>query len=291
MAVESMTGYAAGRWVRGDDLLALEAKSVNGKYLSVKFRLPSPLSVFEQLLLNLIREHISRGNVTISCLELAGFAGQEAKPKIDLKLARGYLEAAGELPPEVDRGLTAYEVLRLPGVVGEAQSRLDSERLRTALVSAATDAIEGLAQSRRREGEALRGKIEGMLERLADDLKTLCSLADAVPERIGRMIGERISELTVVELDRERLAQEVAYLAAKADVTEELDRLDGHLAAFSSALESVEPQGRRLDFICQEILRELNTCGSKAAGTEITPLVLEMKVTLDRIREQVSNIA
>ncbi|MCK4594036.1 DUF1732 domain-containing protein, partial [bacterium] len=139
--------------------------------------------------------------------------------------------------------------------------------------------------------EVLQGKIEGMLERLAGDLKTLRSLADAVPERIKRAIGERISELTGAELDRERLAKEVAYLAAKADVTEELDRLEGHLAAFRSALESIEPQGRRLDFLCLEIHRELNTCGSKAAGTEITPLVLEMKVTLDRIREQVSNIA
>ncbi len=286
-----MTGYAEGRWARGDDLLVLEAKSVNGKYLSVKFRLPSPLSVFEQLLLNLIREHVSRGNVTFSCLELAGFAGSEAKPKVDLELARGYLEVAGELPPEVNRGLTAFEVLRLPGVVSEVEGRLDSERLRKALVSAATEAIEGLAKSRRREGKVLRGKIEGMLERLAGDRKTLCSLADAVPERIKRTIGERLSELAGAELDRERLAQEVAYLAAKADVTEELDRLEGHLAAFRSALESVEPQGRRLDFLCQEIHRELNTCGSKAAGTEITPLVLEMKVTLDRIREQVNNIA
>jgi len=291
VGAESMTGYAVGRWSDGDDLLVLEARSVNGKHLSVKLRLPSSLSAFEQRLTNLVKEKVVRGSVTLTCLEFSGFAEAGAAPKVNLDLARGYIKAAASLPPEASGGLTAYELLRLPGVVTEPEGRLDAGRLERALDAAAGEALGGLADSRRREGEGLAKKILAMFDQLAGDLKTLRSLADAVPARLKATIDERVSELAGNSLDRERLEQEVAYLASRADVTEELDRLEGHIAAFLSALDSPEPQGRRLDFLCQEVLRELNTCGSKAAGTDITPLVLEMKVTLDRIREQAANIA
>ncbi|MCX7022824.1 MAG: YicC family protein [bacterium] len=269
----------------------LEARSVNGKHLSVKFRLPSSLSAFEQRLTNLVQGNVDRGSVTLTCLEFSGFADPGAVPKVNLDLARGYIKAATSLPPEVSRDLTAYELLRLPGVVAEFEGRLDAGRLGRALDATAGDALRGLADSRRREGEELSNKIGAMLDSLAGDLSTLRSLADAVPERIKVVLFERLSELTGTTLDRERLEQEVAYLASRADVTEELDRLEGHIGAFRSALDSTESQGRRLDFLCQEVLRELNTCGSKASGTDITPLVLDMKVTLDRIREQAANIA
>ncbi len=291
MGAQSMTGYAVGRWSEGDDLLVLEARSVNGKHLSVKLRLPSSLSAFEQRLTNLIKEKVARGSVTLSCLEFSGFADAAAAPKVNLDLARGYIEAAASLPPEISRDLTAYELLRLPGVVSEPEGRLDAGRLERALDAAAGEALNGLADSRRREGEELSQKIGAMLNELSGGLKSLRSLADAVPQKLRATIGERVSELAGNVLDRERLEQEVAYLAVRADVTEELDRLEGHLTAFRSALDSPEPEGRRLDFLCQEMLRELNTCGSKAVGTDITPLVLEMKVTLDRIREQAANIA
>jgi uncharacterized protein (TIGR00255 family) len=290
VGAESMTGYAVGRWSEGDDLLVLEARSVNGKHLSVKLRLPSSLSAFEQRLTNLIKEKVGRGSVTLSCLEFSGFADAAAAPKVNLALARGYIEAAASLPPEVSRDLTAYELLRLPGVVAEPEGRLDAGRLERAVDAAAGEALCGLADSRRREGEELSGKITAMLDQLTGYLGTLRSLADTVPARLRETISERVSELAG-SVDRERLEQEVAYLAVRADVTEELDRLEGHLAAFRSALVSPESEGRRLDFLCQEVHRELNTCGSKAVGTEITPLVLEMKVTLDRIREQAANIA
>jgi len=286
-----MTGYAVGRWSEGDDLLVLEARSVNGKHLSVKLRLPSYLSAFEQRLENLVKGCVGRGSVTLTCLEFSGFAEAGAVPKVNLALARGYIEAAASLSPEVPRNLTAYELLSLPGVVTESNNRLDAGRLERALDAAAGDALHGLADSRRREGEELSKKIGAMLDDLAEGLRALRSLADAVPERIKVVLAERLSELTGTALDRERLEQEVAYLAGRADVTEELDRLEGHLGAFRSALDSPESQGRRLDFICQEVQRELNTTGSKAAGTDITPLVLEAKVTLDRIREQAANIA
>jgi len=291
VGAQSMTGYAEGRWSEGDDLLVLEARSVNGKHLSVKLRLPSSLSAFEQRLVNLVKENVGRGSVTLTCLEFSGFADAGAVPKVNLDLARGYIEAAASLPPEVSRDLTAYELLRLPGVVAESEGRLDAGRLERALDAAAGEALCGLADSRRREGRELSEKIGAMLDDLSGGLKSLRSLAAAVPERLRVTIGERVSELAGNVLDRERLEQEVAYLAVRADVTEELDRLEGHLAAFRSALDSPESQGRRLDFLCQEVLRELNTCGSKAVGTDITPLVLEAKVTLDRIREQAANIA
>jgi uncharacterized protein (TIGR00255 family) len=291
VGAQSMTGYAVGRWSEGDDLLVLEARSVNGKHLSVKLRLPSSLSAFEQRLTNLVKENIGRGSVTVSCLELSGFADAGAAPKVNLDLARGYINAAASLPPEVSRNLTAYELFRLPGVVAEPEGRLDAGRLERALDAAADEALRGLAETRRREGEELSGKIGAMLDELSGGLESLRPLAAAVPERLRATIGERVAELAGNVPDRERLEQEVAYLAVRADVTEELDRLEGHLAAFRSALESPESQGRRLDFLCQEVLRELNTCGSKAVGTDITPLVLEAKVTLDRIREQAANIA
>jgi uncharacterized protein (TIGR00255 family) len=291
VGAQSMTGYAVGRWSEGDDLLVLEARSVNGKHLSVKLRLPSSLSAFEQRLVNLVKERIGRGSVTLTCLEFSGFAEAGAVPKVNLDLARGYIEAAASLPSEVSKDLTACDLLRLPGVVTEPEGRLNAGRLERALDATAGEALAGLADSRRREGEELSGKILAMLDELTAGLATLRSLADAVPARLKETIGERVAELAGSAPDRERLEQEVAYLASRADVTEELDRLEGHLAAFRAALASPESQGRRMDFLCQEVLRELNTCGSKAVGTEITPLVLEAKVTLDRIREQAANIA
>jgi uncharacterized protein (TIGR00255 family) len=289
--VESMTGHAVGRWAEDGDLLVLEARSVNGKYLSLKFRLPAQLSVFEPRLEGLAKERLTRGNVVISCLEFAGFTDPEAGLRVNREVLGGYLRAASELPPEVERGLSAYELFRLPGVIDDAGGAYDAQRLERALISTAAQTLDDLVESRRGEGEVLREKVELMLDRLGDDLRTLELHASEVPQKIKKAVEERVSELAKIELDRERLEQEVAYLAAKADVTEELDRLQGHLGAFRSALDSEQSQGRRLDFLCQEMHRELNTCGSKAVGTRINPLVLEMKVTLDRIREQTANIA
>jgi len=283
-----MTGHAVARFSEGEDLLVLEAKSVNGKHLSLKTRLPGALSLYEQLITGLAKEAISRGSLVITCREFSGFQGETTPPKINRALAEGYLSALEELPVGVEKHLSAAELLRLPGVIKEGGSQLDEERLKAALRQTTERLLEGLLVTRNEEGNRLWAQMLANLGQLKDELAQLRQLAELVPQKIRETLTERIAELTTESLNSERLEQEVAHLATKADITEELDRLDGHLTAFAEVKDS---PGRRLNFFCQEILRELNTCGSKATGTKITPLVLNMKVRLDQLREQAANLA
>lgn len=283
-----MTGHAVARFNEGEDLLVLEAKSVNGKHLSLKTRLPGALSLYEQLIVGLAKESISRGSIIITSLEFSGFQGEAVPPKINSTLVEGYLSALEELPDEVEKRLSAAQLLRLPGVIKEGGSQLDAERLEAAIRQTAERLIEGLLATRREEGNRLWTIMLANLNQLKSELAELRELAELVPLKIRETLAERITALTTESLNTERLEQEVAYLATKADITEELDRLEGHLTAFAKVKDS---PGRRLNFLCQEILRELNTCGSKATGTKITPLVLNMKVRLDQLREQAANLA
>jgi len=288
-----MTGYAVGRCVTDGDLLSLEAKSVNGKHLKASVKLPHALAPYEPLVLELIRERITRGNVRLGCLEFTGFTPEEARPRVDQARARGYLAALEELPPGVARSLSAYELLRLPGVLAESGNGVDAERLEAAVRRAAEQALDGLLERRREEGDRLGEAMERILAELRDLRGELHAAVADASAQLADNLRQRLNELLDDDnkLDEGRLEQEVAYLATRADVTEELDRLDSHLEAFDAALAEGGAVGRRLDFLCQEIHRELTTCGNKAVGTAITPVVLEMKVLLDQLREQAANLA
>lgn len=289
-----MTGQAVGRYQDGDNVLTLEAKSVNGKRFKLSLRLPQELADHESRLSALCREKINRGSLRLEALELNGFQSEQAAPGFDAERARAYLELLDELPPGVARSIDAYELLRLPGVLRDEAPRPDRAALEEALHEAAAQALDGLVENRRAEGRRLGEALRAVLAEFRDLYTRLREAAAEMPGHIQARLRERLAELTAdseVPLDEGRLEQEIAHLAQRADVTEELDRLECHLQAFDDALDAGGEVGRRLDFLCQEINRELNTTGSKAVGTAVSPLVIELKLLQDRLREQAANLA
>ncbi|MBD3371393.1 MAG: YicC family protein [Candidatus Coatesbacteria bacterium] len=289
-----MTGQAVGRYQDGDNVLTLEAKSVNGKRFKLSLRLPQELADHESRLSALCREKINRGSLRLEVLELNGFQSDQAAPGFDAERARAYLELLDELPPGVARSIDAYELLRLPGVLRDEAPRPDRAALEEALHEAAAQALDGLVENRRAEGRRLGEALRAVLAEFRDLYTRLREAAAEMPGHIQARLRERLAELTAdseVPLDEGRLEQEIAHLAQRADVTEELDRLECHLQAFDDALDAGGEVGRRLDFLCQEINRELNTTGSKAVGTAVSPLVIELKLLQDRLREQAANLA
>lgn len=289
-----MTGQAVGRYQDGDNVLTLEAKSVNGKRFKLSLRLPQELADHESRLSALCREKINRGSLRLEVLELNGFQSDQAAPGFDAERARAYLELLDELPPGVARSIDAYELLRLPGVLRDEAPRPDRAALEEALHEAAAQALDGLVENRRAEGRRLGEALRAVLAEFRDLYTRLREAAAEMPGHIQARLRERLAELTAdseAPLDEGRLEQEIAHLAQRADVTEELDRLECHLQAFDDALDAGGEVGRRLDFLCQEINRELNTTGSKAVGTAVSPLVIELKLLQDRLREQAANLA
>ncbi len=289
-----MTGQAVGRFQDGESVLTLEAKSVNGKRFKLSLRLPQELADHESRLSALCREKINRGSLRLEVLELNGFQGEQTAPGFDAERARTYLELLDELPPGVARSLSAYELLRLPGVLRDETLRINQAALEKALLQAAEQALDGLVENRRVEGRRLGEALRAVLAEFRDLYTRLHEAAAGMPGHIQTRLRERLAELTAdseAPLDEGRLEQEIAHLAQRADVTEELDRLECHLQAFEEALDAGGEVGRRLDFLCQEINRELNTTGSKAVGTAVSPLVIELKLLQDRLREQAANLA
>lgn len=298
MTVKSMTGYASR-----DGTLHLDAvsyrwtwdiRSVNGKSLDMRLRAPSFLVELEQQARKLLQRKLARGNIQAS-LQLDasrdgdGLAVNETALQAALALARK-LSAEHGLPP-----LSADGLLALPGVI-DAHVRDDRPEEQAALLDAALadfgKALDALVLSRAKEGEALAG----ILEKTVDEIGALAAAARDAPERGAAAIRAKLAVQvkTLVEGDHgfseERLHQEALLMAAKADIKEEIDRLEAHVIAARDLLRMPEPVGRRLDFLAQEFNREANTLCSKANDIAITNIGLALKAAIEQFREQVQNV-
>lgn len=291
MSVRSMTGYGKGEEVTPHGTLTVEIRSVNHRHAEVSVRIPRELTSFEHEVRKRVSQRLKRGKIDIF-IQFEQSVGEVGKPVVDLTLAKGYLDAFRTLsqalgivePVSLDLIARQKDVITTPvgwDPDGVCQPLFDA-------LSGALDAIEGM---RLREGEELVRDIRSRLDRL-DALSQEISLrAPEVPRRAMERMRERLGQLLEgVEMDEQRLLQEIAILADRCDITEELTRLASHRAQFCESLESDEPIGRRLDFLVQELNREVNTIGSKANDREITARVVEMKGELEKIREQLQNI-
>jgi len=288
-----MTGFA--RVAGGLEGLswAFEAKSVNGKSLELRVRLPQGQEGLEPPLRQAAQRHLTRGNVQLNlsfdrAAERVRLAINEPLLEEILALARK-LEARGVAAPSID-GLLA-----LRGVVETAEETPDEaarEALQTALLADAERLFAGLAAQRNQEGAALRVTLLAQLDLLADLVDQAAGLAGAQPQAIRARLAAQVAELLGAQpgLPEERLAQEVALLAVKADVREELDRLSAHGQELRRLVEEGGAVGRKLDFLCQELNREANTLCAKAADLEMTRVGLALKGVVDQLREQVQNV-
>jgi uncharacterized protein (TIGR00255 family) len=290
--ISSMTGFGAADGTLGDARASVEIRTVNHRFFSPNVKLPSALSRWENEIREVLRQKIARGHVTLTArVDRTGGTGpviNEAR-LVEYAVALREIQRSHALGGEVDLAT----LLRLPDViasVGEAEMDASAGE---ALVAIVNKAVDNLTSMRRAEGAQLAAFL---VERVAAVETRLAKVEKRAPVRLKEQ-HERVTR-TVSELiggagaDPQRIAQEIAILADKLDVAEELDRFRSHLAAFRETAQSKtsDPVGKRLGFILQEMVREANTIGSKASDAQIQEDVIAIKEELERIREQVENL-
>jgi uncharacterized protein (TIGR00255 family) len=291
--MRSMTGYgeASGRNARRAVTVAL--KAVNHRYLDLQLRLVDELRASEAALRELLARELVRGRVEAR-VEIKALGERSAAVEIDRELVRAVHAALGELVAAgvLAGGLTAGDLLRLPAAlrVESAAAGWDAADEELLLRTAAA-AVAQLTAGREAEGAGLAAALDERLVALAAVVERLDSLRGPVLEESAAALRRRLSELLSGQpLDESRVAQEVALLADRGDVSEEIDRLRAHLVHFRTVAGEAGASGRRLDFLAQEIFRELNTLGAKCRNSEMVRAVLDAKVLCEQLREQVQNV-
>lgn len=290
--LKSMTGFGTGRARAGDEEISVEVRAVNHKHLEVKVRLPRELSALEPAVLRAVRTRCVRGAVDVAVRRSASTA-TGAVPTVDAAMARAWREALRGVARAVDMAdvPTTAQIAALPAVIRMEEPVADLGVAEAALERALTEALDALAAMREREGRALEVDLASRVARVATLTAEVATLAPRTVEAYRARLHDRVAELLKgAPVDEARLVQEVALFAERTDVAEEATRLQAHLEAFRSFLASSEPAGRRMDFLVQEMHREVNTTGSKSQSTEVSTRIVELKAELERIREQVQNV-
>lgn len=294
MPLISMTGFARADGGAGTVRWHWELRSVNGKGLDARFRLPIGVEGMEQRLREALARKLKRGNVQATLTVDRTHAA--APLRINREALAAVLAAIRSLQAEMETVPPRPEgILSLKGVLESAEaeeSEEEREAFEAAIVATFGEAVEGLARARAEEGR----KIETVLSDQVDEIERLTQQAAASPatgiDAMRARLRSKIAELLDASpaLSEERLAQEAALMATKADVREEIDRLIAHVAQAREIFAGREPAGRRLDFLTQEFNREANTLCSKAADVGLTRIGLELKAVIDQLREQVQNV-
>ena len=294
----SMTGFAARRGAFGDHAWVWDLRSVNGKGLDLRLRLPDGIDGLEAAIRGTLQRTVARGNVTLMLKLLrddrpgeAGFRLNQVQLAAALAALTG-VEAAATTAGLSLRPVSAAEVLGLRGVQADTAKDPDPDALRQAILSDFALLVADFAASRAAEGAALAGVlaaqvavITNLTARAAQEAASRAApQAEALQDGVARLLAANGA------LDATRLAQELALLAVRTDVTEELDRLAAHIDAARLHLADPHPVGRKLDFLMQEFMREANTLCSKAQSIALTRIGLDLKTVIDQMREQVQNV-
>lgn len=294
MTLKSMTGFARADGVHGETSWSWEARSVNGRNLDLRLRLPTGFEALEIKARNLCQEKLARGNCTIN------LAVRREGRNTEIRLNEAALAQAREVADRA-QALTKLKSARLDTLLGmrgvvEAVEAEESEAAQAALfhavIAGLASALDALVVARAAEGLRLERVIEKQLATIGSLVERAAKAQANQPAAIAARLGEQIARLTEVAstLDPERLHQEALLLAAKADIQEELDRLRAHVAAANELIGTDQPGGRKFEFLAQEFNREANTLCSKASDIEISRTGLELKAVIDQLREQVQNI-
>lgn len=291
--ISSMTGFARREVSGSFGELTCELRSVNHRYLEPGFRLPEELRSLEGELRQLLSRELRRGKLDCT-IHLRGAHQAERELRIDEAALQRLLARTGEIASRLPFGafvnaarVDPLEVLRWPGVLKDDEP--DTESLHGACRTLFLDTVREMVAARRREGQRLRELIEQRCAALAELVGGLRTRMPELQARLRKRLQERLVELSAT-VDAGRFEQEVALLLQRADVDEELDRLDGHIAEIRRVIDGDEAAGRRLDFLMQELNREANTLSSKSQELDLTRIAVDMKVLIEQMREQVQNI-
>lgn len=289
--LSGMTGFARAGGQFSHWSFVWEIKSVNGKGLEVRFRTPPGYDALEQAARERAKRTFSRGNIQASLtltrdLSASDVSIDTARLEALIAASRPYVEKGEVAPPSFDGLLAIKGVLRSEDEASES----DAEALHGAILVAFDEALAALQTARLEEGAALSGILMAVLDEIVALREQAASLAAARPEIIRDRFRARLQDFLDGDLPEERLAQEAAMLAVKADIREELDRLTAHIDSARDLLAQGSPVGRKLDFLSQEFNREVNTLCSKSGDSELTRIGLALKAAVDQFREQIQNV-
>lgn len=283
----SMTAYARITEDNSWGSITCELRSVNHRFLEVGFRMPDVLRESETALRDMTRKKLTRGK--IDCSVQIAFNHSDAGSTLDLEVAQSHIEIAQAIANKLSDAapISAVDIMQLPGVIKDAS--IEVSQVNKAGKKAFDLALDQMLEGREREGAKL-AKMVG--QRLAGIESQIAIVRENLPEILQQQrtrLHEKLNELKE-QMDEQRLEQEMVIIANRADVDEELDRLEAHISEIRLALKSKESIGRRLDFLMQELNREANTLGSKSISSTTTQVSVELKVLIEQMREQIQNI-
>ena len=286
--IQSMTAFARESAPLNEGVLTVELRTVNHRYLDCTFKLPDALRVMEPRLRDEAGKALARGK--LECLvRLQAHQGNTATYRIDDQRLTDLLQAVDALQKQLREPapVNALQILQFPGVYAQAEET--NEALQQAASTLFSEALKNLQDTREREGQKLAGLVLDRLSQVELEVEATRKVLPELREQQKKRLLTRIEDLGV-DADPVRIEQELVFLAQRADVDEELDRLDAHISEVRRALQKGGPCGRRLDFLMQELNREANTLSSKSQSSETTQNAVELKVLIEQMREQIQNI-
>ena len=290
----SMTGFGRGEHATPALIARVELSSINRKQAEVLVQMPRIYSELEAEIRKLALEKISRGRLTINIqLEQSTEASNELQIDTDKVLAlQAEIQRLNALPNSgLDLKLTPADILRFPEILTTADNTVDIETATAAIIPAVKAGLESLMTMRASEGDHLKQDTLERLATLESEAKSIESHAPSVLNRYRENLHKRLTESGLeIDLTDDRLLKEIGIFAEKCDISEEITRLDSHFLRFREYLETDQPAGRSLDFLCQELNREFNTIGSKANDAQLAQHVVNAKTELEKIREQIQNV-
>lgn len=292
--IRSMTGFGKAETTYNGRRITVEIKSVNHRFLDVSVRLPAPLSLCEQEIRKRVGEVFQRGKIDIFVKVEGEREGNNARLlELNLPLLDNYYAMLREIKERLNLPgeITLTDLTGLRDIFIPSEPLSEPGKLEEQILEAMSEALEAVRQMRHKEGENLRLVMETALALLKEGLDNIVARAPQVIEEYRMRLMERIRLLTGgIPLDEGRLMQEVALLAEKSDITEEVDRMRSHLSQFSELLQGEVPEGRKLDFLVQEMSREVNTMGAKSNDLLSSKIIIDLKGEVAKLKEQVQNI-
>ena len=288
--MNSMTGYGRGEATNGAVGVVVEIKTVNNRFRDLNVRLPREYAGLEPSIKSTLSKSITRGRVEV-------FVRRTTTDSIvhvtaDTNLARSYFEACENVLKALGKEdtISLEMIIKQPGVLSTSEVTTDASTEWDVVSTALSGAMDQLLSMRSLEGTALKDDLTHHLDQLQRIWADITAAADGVAKRLKDKLQDKLNRMLSEHVDPIRLAQEAAILAHKADIAEELSRIRSHVKQFSDSLHDENPVGRKLEFLVQELNREVNTIGSKAAEHQISAQVVELKSVLERIREQAANV-
>lgn len=290
--LKSMTGYGRGKYECDSREYTVEIKSVNNRYSDISIKMPRNISFLEDTVRKLISNSITRGKVEV----FVSFTNNSDKGRnieLNYDLAKNYIEAMKKLAEEtnINSNIEVIDIVRLPDVLNTTLDQEGENIITDELTKTVSEAITNFIKMREIEGEKIKEDLQERIESVSEKINQINSISTGLVSEYIVKLEKRVNELLKPNVvDENRLAQEIVIYSDKCSVEEEITRMKSHISQFLNLLEQTNSNGKRIDFLIQEMNRETNTIGSKANNLQITNYVVDIKTELENIREQIQNI-